>query len=813
MKRFFIHITGLLLVLLLFQGCSTQKNTFVTRTYHKVTSKYNILFNATESFNAGVKKVNQNIEDDFTRLIPVYKESDPSVGNMVKSDMENAIIKASKLIEIHSITAKPKRSGRRSQRSREFALQEEFNPLVDDSYLLMGKAWYYQQNYLTAIDNLSFILRKYPDGDARYEAQIWLIRSYTELERFTEAAEVIQSIQNEVDFPRRLEGDLAVATANYYIQQQDYTEAVKFLDIALSRIKGRNENARLQYIQAQLFEELEQPMLAAEAYRKVDKMNPEYRMAFNAKIKAAGIFSDTDDSDKTKRDLRRMLRDKKNVEFRDQIFFALGNIFFREGNREQAISNYRSSVSSSFNNPFQRALSAITLADIYFDVQNYREAQAYYDSAMIIIDDTYPNYQELSKQYRSLTSLVENIVIVEREDSLQKVARMPEAERDELIAQMMEEEQERRFNMENQSLQGLTDQRDFRSNRSRMGMGASGGGGGGWYFYNPQTVAYGKVSFQQRWGQRQLEDDWRRSNKSSVLPEDVEQVAEVGDSVQAVARVEDPLQKSFYTQDLPLSDSLLQVSDNRIRDALYSIGKIYKSEFSNYQRSAEAFEELMRRFPDNIYMLSAYFDLFDLYDLMNDQQKSDDYKNLIISRFPDSKHAQYLINPNYFMELEARNDSLNRVYEETYRNYRRGNYQNVIALALSLKNMQPDSLLFPKIEFMETVAQGTQTDIHNFETMLKGYINKWPEAEPVPLATEILTLIQDSTLADYQKLVEMGYINEEIQNEELLSADRAIDDEFGGRFSYDDDLLHYFVITYPSSANIDVNRLKFDIAN
>src|SRR5690606_10064435 len=110
-------------------------------------------------------------------------------------------------------------------------------------------AWYYQQNYLTAIDNLSFILRKYPDGDAQYEAKIWLIRSYTELERFTEAAEVIQSIQNEIDFPRRLEGDLAVATANYYIQQQDYTEAVKFLDIALSRIKGRNENARLQYIQ------------------------------------------------------------------------------------------------------------------------------------------------------------------------------------------------------------------------------------------------------------------------------------------------------------------------------------------------------------------------------------------------------------------------------------------------------------------------------------------------------------------------------------------------------------------------------------
>ncbi|MFW6289596.1 MAG: hypothetical protein ACOC0R_01405, partial [Mariniphaga sp.] len=183
------------------------------------------------------------------------------------------------------------------------------------------------------------------------------------------------------------------------------------------------------------------------------------------------------------------------------------------------------------------------------------------------------------------------------------------------------------------------------------------------------------------------------------------------------------------------------------------------------------------------------------------------------SRFPDSKYAQYLINPNFFVEMEARNDSLNRIFEEAFRSYRYGNYRNVITLTSALKSMQPDSLLVPKIDFIETVAKGTQTDIHNFESLLKGYIEKWPEAEPTPLAGEILTLIQDSTLADYQKLVDMGYINEEIQNEELLLAENAANDEFGGKFSYDDELLHYFVIAYPNSADIDLNRLKFDIAN
>ncbi len=812
LKRYILHITGLLLLLPFFYGCSTEKNTFTTRTYHKVTSQYNILFNANESFKAGEARVEENIEDDFTRLLPIYKESDPSVGNLVKSDMDNAIMKASKLIEIHSITTKPKRQRRRTRRYQEFASKEEFNPLIDDSYLLMGKAWYYQHNFLSAIDNLSYILRKYPDGDARHEAQIWLIRSYTELERFAEASEVIQAVQNNNDFPRKLERELAEATAFFYIKQQEYAEAIKFIDIALSKITWRKQKARLQYIEAQLYEELDKPMLAANAYKKVSRMNPDYRMAFNAKIKAAGVFSGEGDADKAKKELRKMLRDKKNIEFRDQIYFALGNIFFREGDHNLAISNYRSSVASSYNNQFQRALSAITVADIYFNQLNYRDAQAYYDSAMIIIDNNYPNYQSLSEKYRSLTHLVDNIIIVEREDSLQRVARMPEVEREALIARLMREEQERQRNMENLALQGQRDQGYYRSNRYRMGMGTT-TGGGGWYFYNPQTVAYGKVTFEQRWGQRSLEDNWRRSNKSTVSMDEMDEMAEAIDSSQIVVRIEDPLQKSFYTQDLPLNDSLMQISHNRIRDALYNTGKIYKSEFSNYKLSAEAFEELNRRYPNNIYLLSAYFDLYDLYELMGDNQKSLNYRNTIISRFPDSKYAQYLVNPNFFVEMEARKDSLNRLYEETFRNYRSGNYRNVITLARNVKNMNPDSLLIPKLDFMETVAQGTQTDIHNFESLLKSYIEKWPKAEPAPLANEILTLIQDSTLADYQKLVDMGYINEEILNEELLISRDPGNDEFGGKFSYDDDLLHYFVIAYPQTANVDLNRLKFDIAN
>ena len=812
MKRILSHIIWLLYLFLLFQGCSTEKNTFTSRLYHNVTSKYNVFFNANESLKSGIGKIEESIDNDFTRLLPIYKSSDPSAANLVKSDMDYVVAKASKLIEIHSITEKPRRRKRRTRRYREFASKEEFNPWIDDGYLIMGKAYFYEHNFIAAIDNLSFLLRKYPGSDSRHEAQIWLLRSYAELERFAEASEVIQSVQNEEEFPRNLEQELAVATADYYIKQEEYSEAIKYIDIAIRKSFWKKGKARLQYIKAQLFEEQGNYAQSSEAYRAVLKMSPDYKMAFNARIKSYGIFSGEGDVEETKKVLRKMLRDKKNIEFRDQIYFAMGNIFFREDNTDGAINNYRKSVASSFRNPYQRALSAITLADIYFENMNYREAQTYYDSAMIIIDETYPDYESVSEKYRSLTNLVDNILTVEREDSLQRIANMPDAEREALIARLMREEQEKQRNLENLAMQGQRSRGYYRSNRYRMGMGRS-QQGGGWYFYNPQTVSYGQVTFQQRWGKRNLEDDWRRSNKGSISMDEMDELAEMGEEGPEERRERDPLKKEFYTQDLPLTDSLMEISHERIVEGLYNAGKIFKSEFSDYKRSAEAFEDLIKRYPDNIYLLSAYFDLYDLYELMGDRKKSDYYRNLIITNFPDSKYAQYLINPNFFVEMEARTDSLNRLYEKTFSNYRSGNYRGVIRLTNSLKTLEPDSTVLSKVDFMEAVAKGTQTDIHNFELLLKNYLEKYPRKEPSPLAKEILTLIQDSTLADYQKLVEMGYINEEIQNEELLLDERMENDEFGGKFTYDPDLLHYFVIAYPRNVTIDLNRLKFDIAN
>ena len=812
-KRFSYRIF-FVVVLLILAGCSTEKNTVVSRAYNNVTAHYNVYFNGRESLRAGVEKVNKSVEDDFSKVLPIYKSSNPTTATAATGDMDNAVLKGSKLIQSHSITKKPKRRKNRSKSYIKFASQEEFNNWVDDAYVLMGKAYYYQHNYAAAIENFSYVVRKFEDDPNKHVANIWLIRCYTALERYVEAYELIQLLQMDENFPRKLDGELAAVTSDYYAKQLLYTEGIPFLSIAVKQADKKQDRLRYKYILAQWYQETGNTEKASETFREVTRMNPPYIMAFNARISAAGTFTGTGDAEKLKKELRKMLRDKKNLEFRDQIYFAIGNISMKEGKRELAIEEYTKSASLSSTNMYQRALSCLTLAQIYFDDLNYKNSQAYYDSAMVVIDDQYPNYPEIENRHRSLTRLTDNIYTVEREDSLQRIALMDEPSRNKLIDKWIMEAAEKEAKDKKDEAAQLMDRSYFRQNESRFGLSQQ-QEGAGWYFYSPTTVAYGKVEFERLWGKRKLEDGWRRADKRSVIEDQLAEAEE--DSLMAesaqVKKVTDVKSREFYTQDLPVNDSLMNVSHNNIRNALFNAGRIFKIDFSDFPRSSESFEDLNKRYPDNIFTLSSYFELWDLYNKMTNQERSDYYRNLIIGQYPDSKYAKYLLNPNYFIELEAKADSVNRLYQKAFLEFKNGQYTHAGTTADQIMTMQPDSALIPKVQFIKMVDNGTQTNWEGFSKLLNEYIATYPKAEPKPLAEQILKLIQDSTLANYQNLVDIGYLNDQIINNELLPGNKKGADEFEGKFSYDEDLLHYFVIAYPRNANIDLNRLKFDIAN
>jgi len=802
----------LVIVLFFLAGCSTEKNTFLSRRYHNVTAHYNVYFNGRESLRTGVEKINNSYEDDFSKVLPLFKSSNPSTATVANSEMENAIMKGSKLIQSHSITKRLKRRKNQSKSYIRFASREEFNDWVDDAYVLMGKAYFYQHNFNAAIENFTYVTRKFEDDPSRYTAYIWLIKSYTELERYVEAFEVIQKMQDDENFPKRLDGELAAVTAEYYAKQLSYTEGIPFLSIAVKQTSKKSDRLRYKYVLAQWYQETGNPEKSSELFRDISRMNPPYKMAFNARISAAGTFTGTGDADKLKKELRKMLKDKKNLEFRDQIYFAMGNISLKEGNKELAKQNYMKSASLSKDNLYQRALSCLTLAQMYFEELEYKKSQSYYDSAMVVIDDKYPNFQQISDRYKSLTRLTDNIYTVEREDSLQRIALLDLPSRNALIDKWIKEAVDKEEKAKKAESAQMMDRSYFRQNESRFGLSQQ-QEGAGWYFYSPTTVAYGKVEFERLWGKRKLEDGWRRSDKSSATDDNSMEEDSLLTNESKVKKVQDPKIRDFYTQDLPVNDSLLAVSHTKIRNALFTAGRIFKTEFTDFPRSIESFEDLNKRYPENMFTLSSWFELWDLYTKQNNAEKAEYYKNLIIAKYPESKYAKYLLNPNYFVELEARNDSISRLYQQVFLEFKNGQYAQSGKVADQILTMNPDSSLIPKINFFKAIAEGTSTSRENLGKLLTAYISTYPKAEPKTLAEQILKLIQDSTLVDYQKMVDSGYLSDQIKNSELMPGNQKSNDEFGGKFSYDEDLLHYYVIAYPKNASVDLNRLKFDLAN
>ncbi len=797
-------------------GCSTKKNTPASRTYHNISAHYNVYFNAKESLKSGISRINQAIPDDYTHTLPIFKSSLPEAGKVATSEMDLVIQKCNKLISLHSITASPLRKPNNSEEYKKFASRGEYNAWVDDSYILMGKASNYKHDYHRAIENFNYVIRKYADQQTRYDAFLGMARSYIETGDYALATEIFGTLSRDAAFPKRLVQELNLVQAHFHLKNNEPDQAIPFLKTALSSSLPRTDKLRLNYVLAQLLVLTNQPQEAAKQYLHVLKMHPPYQIAFNARISRMEIIGGTDKD--VEKELEKMLKAEVNLEYLDRIYYAKANIALKQGKKPDAIDYLKKSVRYSGSNPKQRAISSLDLARILFEENDYLKSACYYDTAVAVIDNTYPGYAEIMIRASALRRLANNLNNVQREDSLQKLAQMPEKDRNALISKIISDLQKEEARKLAEESAQKSDQNYFRSQQFRQQQISSTNGNQNlWYFYNPLTVGIGKSDFQRIWGKRILEDNWRRKNKMSTVEAEAEQAA--ADSVaKSVAiegkkKVSDPKTPEFYLQDIPLTDSLMHVSNELIKSSLFNAGRIYRTEFNDFTRSIEVFQELNRRFKGSIYELPAYFELFQLFSGNKDASNTETFKQKIISEYPDSKYAKYLLNPNFFTELEQRQGAIEKKYGEALRQFRTYNYSKAGDAATETLAMNPDSILLPKVKFIEVVAKGSLVDRPSFTGSLDQYIKAFPKKPTTAIALHIKELIAANTLEDYKQLVAKGYIKDEIANEEIRNSKDRSNDEFGGKYSYDESLFHYYIIAFSKEANVDVNRLIYDIAN
>lgn len=722
-------------------GCSTQKNTPVSRAFHNLTSKYNYFFNAKESYKEAIKRVETNFDYNYTFPLPVLLVGEKQVGSMVGGDMDRAITKCTEMIGHHSITIKPERKrGVQTTKERQFYNQNEFVRWVREGWLLVGKARVWKGSYDEARMTFEHILVQFPETPMWYEAQVWLARLDIIANDYVSAEDRLRNVSSNRKYPKSkyYKNILESTWASFYHKQENISQTIKYLERALPNASSRSEKIRYTYLLAQLHQKQANIAQSNKFFAKVIKLSNSYEISFNARVNIASNYKGGSGSQEMIRTLNKMARDEKNVEYLDQIYYALGNIEQSKGNTEKAIEYFQISAKKSVNNNHQKGLSYLILADYFFAKPNYTKSQAYYDSSYNALDSNFPGYKELEVKTKNLNRLVEGLNIISEEDSLQRFAALTPRERDAIIAEKINAVKEEENRLKKEEQEGRDRFSQFQQNqRNRPEQNQ----GGAWYFYNQASLSFGLSEFQMRWGRRKLEDNWRRVNKRDVIDQ-TQPIAQTATETEGVpAKVLDNKSREYYLQNVPINDSLMALSHKRIQDALLRVGEVYENNLKDYPEAIKAYELLATRYPQTSNALSAYYNLYQIarFNQMNSEMER--FKQVIISQYPTSTYALMLSNPNYLAQLQQENKEMEDYYQNTYTIFVQGDCNKASKLAKDGMERYKNVEMVSKFHFIIAQCIGSTGDIREYKNTLTELVKLYPKTEVATTATGIISFL------------------------------------------------------------------------
>lgn len=772
-------------IIFLLQGCSVKKNTWAARQYHNTTARYNIYFNGYESLKEGINELSKAHEDNYNLILPIYRYGNKDNATAIYPNMDRAIEKASKAITNHSMVFK----------------RQEYCKWIDDSYMLLGKANFFKREYSQAINTFDFVSKEYKKNLIRFDAQLWLAKSYIYSNDVSQAGVILRNLGNRInkENPSRfVKRNFNLVYAEYYIKMNNYEAAIEQYEKSLKFKQKKSTRIRINFILGQLYQHERQLKAATNQYRKVLKLNPPYEMAFNTRINMARCYDSRSGQGKNiRKELEKMLKDEKNKEYVDQIYYALAEIEIAEKDTLKAIDYLKLSVNGSVNNKYQKGMSFLRLGEIFFEKPDYTNARINYDSTVFFLPEDYPDFKNIKSLQVNLADLVDNLNTVKHEDSLQKLASMTEKERKAVvdgIIKKLQEEEARKKQEEILAQQAQTANLLDPGARTQNLMSQN---QSSWYFNNTQTMSFGYSEFVRKWGQRKLEDLWRLSNKQSMdfdftenLTEDLEFLDE--DSLQETALSDrDP---ETYLRNIPTTPEKIEESNTRIIEALFNIGIIYRERIINNPKAAFYFEKLLSRYPENKYTLSSYYYLYKLYGALNIKDKETKYKNLIIEQFPESDFAQLILDPDYYKKIAKKEDEAQAFYKTTYDLYINGNYNKVIENYQKAAELYKGQPILIRFLYLKALSIGKTKDIDEFITTLKKVVLLSPESETGIAAQNTLDFLSHKT----------GKV---IFNEVEKTESKTETTEFVSNYKIDDAAFHFFVIVVDAKSG-DINKLR-----
>ncbi len=688
--------------------------------------------------------------DDYSSVIPLYPISNHDNASSATGNMDRAIEKGRKAIKLHSIKVKPKRDLKRwnDPSYRAFYDQSEFNTSLKDAWMLVAKAEFHKADFLGSIGTFTYISRFYADDkDLVAQCQLWIARAYAELGWIYEAEQVLGKV-NQDDLRTTSVGLFASTNAVLLLKQDRYAEALPFVEILASRERNRAMKQRFTFVLAQLHQLTGNHRAAIDNYTALLKTNPPYVMAFNARINRAQLMAGNN-MEKVLKELGKMVKNSNNREYLDQIYYAIGNTYLNNRDTVKAIENYRLAAENSTRNGVEKAVVLITMGDLFYERRDYLQAQPAYGEASGIITAEHDDYARVSKLAQVLGELVVPYETVVLQDSLQYLSTLSEEEQLEIIKKVIADkiEQER---LAQEKAEEEARRAEEEANRFVPIGGPTGTDAAKWYFYNANTVRTGKADFQKRWGNRKLEDNWRRSNKSaslfsndewgdgldSTLPTD----SLAGDSVQG--GLSDDKNPDYYLRQIPSTPEQIELSNRQIADALISMGAIYKDKLNDLPMAVSTYEDFIRRFGEEVRVPDAYFQLYLIETKRDDHAAADIYRAKLLSDYPDSKYAQILSQPDYIARFNRMQQQQDSLYAATYAAYSANRFREVINNVYYARENFPLSQLMPKFLFLEALTIGKTDTPDCFEEALDSLVETYPQSDVSAMAKDIAAMIR-----------------------------------------------------------------------
>ena len=722
MKLRTYHLYLILTGALVFNACSTKKDAFVNRNWHALNTKYNVLYNGNLAFEEGRQQLNDSYRDNYWDILPVERLE---VKDEIKLDSENnnpnfirAEDKATKAIQKHSMDIE----------------NEERNPQTAEAFLLLGKARYFDQRYVPAIEAFNYVLQKYTQSNSLNEAAIWREKTHIRMENEELALKNLKRLLKYENLKDQEYADARAMMAQAYINLKAPDTAIQQLRIATAYTKKNLEKGRYYFIIGQLYNQLGYKDSANYAFDKIialNRLSPRVYM-INAHLQKIQNTAITPENEEELLEYLTWLElNRENRPFLDKIYRQIGEHHRNLGSDSLALAYYNKSIRITQNSPQLFALNYEDLANYYFDKNVYNVSGAYYDSVLVNLPENTKKYRAIKKKLDNLEDVIKYETTVQYADSVITVYNMPLEERKAYFQEVID-------GLKKEAAAKAKKEED-RLNAGIAAFAASKGGKenkGKFYFYNITSLGYGKTDFKSRWGNRTLEDNWRWSNKASQSTNLTDLSAVEQNKDVATLPEEAKYSLDFYLDQVPTSTDVIDSLSRERNFANYQLGLIYKEKFGENLLASNKLERVLESNPEQRLVLPSKYNLYKIYEEVGSPLASR-MKDNIIKDHPNSRYAEILLNPQAV--LSASSDSPEARYAKLYELYENQEFLRVITGAEESINVFTGDPVVPKFEMLKAIAIGRLQGFEEFKEALNYVAFNYPNKKEGKKAQQMIS--------------------------------------------------------------------------